>query len=143
MSKKPDLVNARKFIREVAVPAFEELADEMKKYGVEATVKYDSESLLPKAEFIIKQDSIRNFKYGIDCEIHNVSDFAIKNDSMPQVDSEVVYVPMSYFEDGRTGYPVRYMKKDEIIVDILRQYDRFTKLVSDKKHKLFIFDTED
>lgn len=56
---------------------------------------------------------------------------------------EVVYVPMSYFEDGRTGYPVRYMKKDEIIVDILRQYDRFTKLVSDKKHKLFIFDTED
>lgn len=51
---------------------------------------------------------------------------------MPQVDSEVVYVPMSYFEDGRTGYPVRYMKKDEIIVDILRQYDRFTKLVSDK-----------
>lgn len=143
MSRKPDLVNARKFIREVAVPAFEELADEMKKYGVEATVEYDSESLLPKAEFIIKQDSIRNFKYGIDCEIHNVSDFAIKNDSMPQVDSEVVYVPMSYFEDGRTGYPVRYMKKDEIIVDILRQYDRFTKLVSDKKHKLFIFDTED
>lgn len=52
-------------------------------------------------------------------------------------------MPVSYFADGRIGYPVRYMKKEELIVDVLRQYDRFTKLATDKRHRLFLFDPED
>lgn len=35
------------------------------------------------------------------------------------------------------------MKKEELIVDILRQYDRFTRLASDKNHKLFIFEPDE
>jgi choline/glycine/proline betaine transport protein len=143
MFSHPDLNNAKQFIQETAVPAFEELSEEIKKYGVEAKVHYDVMGPLPRAEFVIEQPSMRNFIYGIQCERNAVSEFAANNDSMPQIDDNIIYIPMSYFADGRIGYPVRYMKKDELIIDVLRQYDRFTKLAADKKHLLFLYEPED
>lgn len=77
------------------------------------------------------------------CEIREASDTAIKNKAMPFVKKHKIYIPASCFEDGRTGYSLRLMKKEELIVDILRQYDRFTRLASDKNHKLFIFEFDE
>lgn len=143
MAISPDLNHARDFIRNTAVPAFKELAQEMENYGVKATVKMNGPYNMPRAEFTIVQSTMRNFTYGVMCQETDVSEFATENPAMPQINREVMYVPVSYFADGRIGYPVRYMKKEELIVDVLRQYDRFTKLATDKRHRLFLFDPED
>ena len=115
----------------------------MENYGVKATVKMNGPYNMPRAEFTIVQSTMRNFTYGVMCQETDVSEFATENPAMPQINREVMYVPVSYFADGRIGYPVRYMKKEELIVDVLRQYDRFTKLATDKRHRLFLFDPED
>ena len=40
---------------------------------------------------------------------------------------------MTFFEDGRQGYDIEYLRREEIIVDILRHYERY-RTVSASQH---------
>lgn len=126
-----------------ALPALEELKAEMERHGIHPSIEEKTVQGLPRYEFTIRQSGLHDFTYGIMCEIREASDTAIKNKAMPFVKKHKIYIPVSCFEDGRTGYSLRLMKKEELIVDILRQYDRFTRLASDKNHKLFIFEFDE
>lgn len=126
-----------------ALPALEELKAEMERHGIHPSIEEKTVQGLPRYEFTIRQSGLHDFTYGIMCEIREASDTAIKNKAMPFVKKHKIYIPASCFEDGRTGYSLRLMKKEELIVDILRQYDRFTRLASDKNHKLFIFEFDE
>ena len=48
----------------------------------------------------------------------------------------MTYQPMTYFFDGRTGYDVQYMTRNELIADILRQYERYLTLLDDVGQEL-------
>ncbi|MBH5881886.1 hypothetical protein I7P29_08495, partial [Neisseria meningitidis] len=43
--------------------------------------------------------------------------------------------PYAYFFDGRVGYDVQYMNKDELIADILKNYERYLMLLDDVGQK--------
>lgn len=143
MSSEPDLASTLDFMKNTALPALEELKAEMESHGIHPSIEEKTVHGLPRYEFTIHQSGLHDFTYGIMCEIREASDTAVKNKAMPFVKKHKIYIPASYFEDGRTGYSLRLMKKEELIVDILRQYDRFTRLASDKNHKLFIFEFDE
>lgn len=42
-------------------------------------------------------------------------------------DSEAV-IPMTYFSDGRAGYDVQYMTRDDLIMDIIKNYEHLSLL---------------
>lgn len=85
---------------------------------------------------MIRHDNIRDFKYGVSAEAQTVSDFMINEDNTPDVDSSTSYLSITYFSDGRMGNDIQYMTKDEIIADILREYDRFINIISNDENAL-------
>ena len=47
-----------------------------------------------------------------------------------------MYEPMTFFEDGRQGYDVQYLRSEELIADVLRQYERYLALTADMRTQL-------
>lgn len=135
-SKRADV---RGFLDDIAQPAFNELVIEFEKYGLTAKVEMIS-GKNPKVEFIVMKENLRNFLYGIECKSRELSALVVEDDSMPNIDSERIYEPITYFIDGREGYDVQYMTKDELIADVLKQYERYINLAMDNTNALMTFD---
>lgn len=125
-SKRKDI---KAFLNETVRDAFEEITIELKKNDIEATI-IEEKSPIHYIELEIQYEKLKNFKYGVKAQVLNVSQTLIKEDNAPDLDHGTVFVPITYFDDNRKGYDVQYLSKDEIISDILRQYERFLNLGS-------------
>ncbi|UZV73447.1 BCCT family transporter [Pasteurella multocida] len=135
-SKRADV---RNFIDEIAQPAFYELVAEFEKHGLTAQVDMIA-GKKPKIEFVVMKENLRNFLYGIECQFRELSTLVVEDEAMPNIDSKRSYEPITYFIDGREGYDVQYMTKDELIADVLKQYERYMNLAMDKTNALMTYD---
>lgn len=121
-----------KFLKNTALPAMRELRQELvDKYdlSVQVTPLFDQDE--PAVEFSINQGSVRDFKYGIRSVRQQIDENLVRDDSLPHIQHNETYQPMTYFFDGRTGYEVHYMTHNELISDILKHYERYLTLMSD------------
>lgn len=50
------------------------------------------------------------------------------------------FEPVCYFADGRRGYSLKYMRREELLTDVLRQYERYIRMITNSKHNLYLFD---
>lgn len=126
-----------KFLKHTALPAMRELRQELigvHNLEVEIVQLFDNDE--PSVEFIIHKESMRDFMYGIKSIGHEVSEQLIDDQNMPHIQHSMTYQPMTYFFDGRTGYDVQYMTRNELIADILRQYERYLTLLDDVGQEL-------
>ncbi|WP_144063291.1 hypothetical protein [Mannheimia haemolytica] len=64
----------------------------------------------------------------------------VGDDNLPNIEQNTIYEPITYFLDGRKGYDVQYMTKEELIADVLQQYERFINLAMDNSHDLMTAD---
>ena len=131
-SNKNDIKN---FLDNNVQEAFDDLANELANNNIEAKI-YRRERPTLSIELVIRHDNIRDFKYGVSAEAQTLSDSMINEDNTPDVDSSTSYLPITYFSDGRMGNDIQYMTKDEIIADILREYDRFINIISNDENAL-------
>ncbi|MCV3435694.1 hypothetical protein L8W42_03695 [Campylobacter lari] len=56
---------------------------------------------------------------------------------MPTYSKEFIFEPQTFFADSRNGYNIEYLNEQEIIVDILKQYERYLQLLFDDKNEIF------
>lgn len=131
--------DVRRFFIQVARPAFLELVDEFESYGLTAKINFTNEQN-PKLEFEVIKENLRNFIYGIESTPRELSDLVIGDDNLPNLEANTIYEPITYFLDGREGYDVQYMTKEELIADVLKQYERFINLAMDNNHSLMTAD---
>lgn len=129
----------KEFLNTDVKDAFTELQQEFYKNDIEAEIITGRNTPL-SIELFIKHDKIRNFRYGVVAEPQTISEYMIEEENTPNVDIETPYIPITYFNDGRKGNDIQYMTKDEIIADVLREYERFISLISDDKNELLIID---
>jgi len=134
--KKTDI---QRFFSEKVEPAFEELKKEFAENGIAAEIYKGKHGKL-SIELEIPHDQIWNFRYGVAAEKRQISDYLIDDDNTPDVDNNTQYLPVTYFSDGRTGNDIQYLGKDEIIADVLREYDRFLSIVSDDEKAMMFLD---
>lgn len=73
-------------------------------------------------------------------ERQNISDYFIDDDNTPSVDVIDTYVPVTYYNDGRRGNDIQYLTKEEIITDVLREYERFCSIVRNEQNELLVID---
>jgi choline/glycine/proline betaine transport protein len=132
--KKKDV---KVFIENTVRPAFKELKDELIKQDVDAFI---TESVAPKVGISIRIpfQNMKDFTYSVRAHAQEVSDMVIEDDNTPDLDSEKYYIPFTYFEDGRLGYDIQYFFKDEIISDVLKQYERYMCIASDQENHLIV-----
>ncbi|MBW8684638.1 BCCT family transporter [Chitinophaga rhizophila] len=124
------------FMRETVRPAFDELAAEFNQRGITATIQ-DMEVPLDMS-LTIKHETIDDFTYGVRNEAKMISDVLVNEDNVPGAAENETFIPKTYFGDKRQGYNVEYFTKNEIIADILKQYERFLELSSEEKNEIFL-----
>ena len=135
-SQKKDI---KRFFAERVRPAFEKLQAEMAKNNIDAHILEGQNGPI-SMELQIPHDKIWNFRYGVTTEVQAVSDYIADEDNTPDIDSNKQYVPVTYYTDGRTGNNIQYLSKDEIIIDVLREYERYINLVSDENNAMLFID---
>ncbi|MGE6197898.1 hypothetical protein ACLH0N_20955, partial [Aeromonas media] len=47
-----------------------------------------------------------------------------------------IFEPITFFADGRAGYDIQYLTRDELSADVLRQYERYLVLSQDQGQDL-------
>ncbi|SUB33854.1 putative transporter [[Pasteurella] mairii] len=127
----------QQFLRKVALPAMRELSHELTEvHNLNIEIISHIHDQDPSLEFIIKKESLRDFMYGIKSVKREISEQLIEDDHLPHIQHDTTYQPLNYFFDGRTGYDVQYMSKDELITDILKHYERYLSLLEDVGQEL-------
>lgn len=133
-SEKKDI---KEFINITVKEAFLELREELLQNQIKAEIIEQHKDKL-SIELLIENDKVLNFRYGVLAEPQNMSDYFLNEDNMPHVEQDNVYIPVTYFNDGRKGNNIQYMTKEEIIADVLKEYERFMTLISDNKNEIII-----
>ena len=78
---------------------------------------------------------MRDFVYGVKAVHRPVPVFLVR-EAARSGPREEVYEPMTFFADGRLGYDIQYLRREEIIVDILRHYERHRAVLADQRAQL-------
>lgn len=127
------------FMLDTVKPAFEELAAEFNKSGVTATVYMTDKPL--ELALTIKHEFIEDFTYGVRNQSKMISDFLVNEENMPGAEDNKTYVPKTFFGDNRAGYNIEYFTRNEILADVLKQYERFLELSSEVRNEIFTDNT--
>ncbi len=132
--------DVRAFLADQVRPAFEELRAAFAEKGVQAVIR-EGRAGPESLELVIPYDLLINFKYGVMAEKQDVSQWIIDEDNAPTPESDV-YVPVSYYNSGRGGNDIQHLGKDEIISDVLREYERFINIAADERSGILVLDRE-
>ncbi|MCR5732142.1 MAG: hypothetical protein K6G51_04315, partial [Sphaerochaetaceae bacterium] len=119
-------------------PAFEELSEAFKEKGIEAEIREGREGKT-SIELLIRYDQLQNFKYGVMADRQEISQYVIDEDNAPTPESEV-YIPVSYYNNGRKGNDIQHYDKMNIITEVLTEYERFINIAADKRSEILILD---
>lgn len=126
-----------RFLKNTALPAMRELRQELTgKYNLSVEINTLFEQEEPALELVIHKESMRDFMYGIKSVGREVSEQLINDENLPHIQHSTTYEPYTYFFDGRVGYDVQYMDQDELIADMLKQYERYLSLLGDVGQEL-------
>ena len=124
------------FISMIVKDAFTDLQTEFAKSGITANINHHTNP--SKIEIEIKYDVINNFVYGVETTSKKVSNYLIDEDNLPGIQTKGTFFPKAYFGDTRESYDIQYFTKNELISDVLKHYERFLDIVSDKNNEMFI-----
>ncbi|TWO27503.1 BCCT family transporter [Campylobacter insulaenigrae] len=129
-SKEKDI---EKFLDTKVKNAMSELNKSLKNYGLNSQVVQEKSSI----KLIIKKELAKDFIYGVQVVKKQASQSIIDDKFMPTYYKEFIFEPQTFFADSRNGYNIEYLNEQEIIVDILKQYERYLQLLFDDKNEIF------
>ncbi|MFA8327273.1 BCCT family transporter [Burkholderia ubonensis] len=124
---------ARALIAQTVLPALRKVADELRASGVDAHVQSDGEHAV---RLTVPTAAQRDFVYGVRVTSKSTPAFLLREAAEPQAQRPHVYGIITFFEDGRLGYDIEYLRGDEVIADVLRQYERYVSLAADQRTHL-------
>jgi choline/glycine/proline betaine transport protein len=131
---QPSRADVLQFFRSCVLPAMTKVAVEMQRQGVEAVVTQDLEGQ-GEVRLTMPVAQVRDFVYSVRCTRRTAPSF-LPRDAASDGEHRHVYQPTTFFEDGRLGYDIQYMREEEIIADILRHYERYLSLSADQRTAL-------
>ncbi|MDR0224847.1 MAG: BCCT family transporter [Burkholderiaceae bacterium] len=131
---QPSRADVRRFLAGVVLPAMNEVAAEMHKRGVQAVVSEDLDGE-GAVRLTVPDPALRDFVYGVRSTRRAVPTFMVR-DAASEGDHRHVHEPITFFEDGRLGHDIQYLRGEEIIADILRHYERYLSLSADQRTHL-------
>lgn len=136
--RQPNAGDIQRFMQKTVLPAMREVATEMERQGLPAQVHDDSMSTegsdAGTVRLVIPIAELRDFVYGVRPVKRKLPGFMLTEvtEATENVRRHVVE-PMTFFADGREGYDIQYLRHEELIADILRNYERYLSLNADKR----------
>ncbi|WP_432207676.1 BCCT family transporter [Cupriavidus gilardii] len=129
---EPTEKDVRQFLRETVLPALHEVSKELRHRGVDSSVHFE-EAGDGGVRLTIPVDGLRDFVYGVRPVRRTLPAFLMREAAESSERRSHVYEPITFFEDGREGYDIQYLRGEEIIADILRQYERYLSLSANRR----------
>ncbi|WP_458215626.1 BCCT family transporter [Paracidovorax citrulli] len=129
---EPSKNDVRQFLEATVLPALHEVSKELHHRGVDSSVHFD-EAADGGVRLTIPVEGLRDFIYGVKPVRRTLPAFMLREAAEPNERRSHVWEPITFFEDGREGYDVQYLRSDEIIADILRQYERYLTLSANRR----------
>lgn len=118
------------FLAKQVRPAMNDVVKELSRRGIEAHV-FDTDD---SVRLVIPDPSDRDFVYGVRSASKPLPVATPSQAAEPE--AAQVYEPVTFFEDGREGYDIEYLRGEEIIADILRHYERYRAQRADERTSL-------
>ena len=139
--RQPSATDIQSFLQKTVLPAMREVAAEMQRQGVHAVVQDDSANLVDghagAVQLHIPIAELRDFVYGVRPVKRKLPGFILTEVTDEEENARRhVVEPMTFFADGREGYDIQYLRPQELIADILRNYERYLSLSADKRNLL-------
>jgi len=139
--RQPSALDIQGFLQKTVLPAMREVAAEMERQGVPAQVHDDSAdgqgAEASGVRLVIPIAELRDFVYGVRPVKRKLPGFILTEVTDEEENARRhVVEPMTFFADGREGYDVQYLRHEELIADILRNYERYLSLSADQRNLL-------
>lgn len=115
--------DVQRFMQTAVLQAMRDVARELSQRGVAASV-HEGDLGEGVLRLTIPDPTLRDFVYGVKAVSRAVPVFIVR-EAARETERDQVFEPMTFFEDGRLGYDIQYLRPEEIIVDILRHYERY------------------
>ena len=124
---------AVRFLQQSALPALQSVSNELNERGLNSRIEQSDEQ---QCALVIPQEGRRDFHYGVRLESRPLPAFNPLAAAHSGDQSVRLYEAMTFFADGRAGYDIQYLTKDEISADVLRQYERYLSLIQNDSTEL-------
>jgi len=109
-----------KFLKDLAGPALEDVAEELRKRSLEAElIKEDN-----RLKLTVTPGGEEEFVYGIRMRSYDMPSYSFIESQMNRQRSDRYYRAEVFLSDGGQDYDVMDLTRDELIQDVLGQYDR-------------------
>lgn len=116
----PDKREATAFLEKVGLPAMEAFKKEMESKGMAVDVSFDREAKAPHLDLLVHHEGAQNFTYQLWLHEATVPSFALRSQSA----SAHYYRVEVCLAEGGQGYDVMGYTRDQLIDDILDQYEQ-------------------
>lgn len=116
----------------VVAPALETVAEELERRGRPATVAFGDDA--HTVSLTVPATDLRDFVYGVQPTSHRLPAFS----ALEAAQGDLRYEARTFFSDGSRGYDVMAMSREQIISDVLGQFDRYLQLIQSPEASLVI-----
>ncbi|KQT49482.1 transporter [Devosia sp. Leaf420] len=129
MMHAPTKVQVEKFIANQVRPALEQVAAELSSRERETQVVEEANGAIALRS---PAEGVRDFVYGVSLVSHPQATLSPMSAKMP----EQRYEARTYFSSGGRGYNIMGMNRDQLIGDVLVQFERYLALVQSPEVQL-------
>ncbi|WEX10555.1 BCCT family transporter [Chelativorans sp. AA-79] len=119
-------------IAKVVAPALENVAQEIEKRGRPANVTRENGEY--SVSLTVPASGMRDFVYGVQPTAYRLPAFS----ALEAAQGNLRYEARTYFSDGSRGYDLMGMAQQQIIDDVLVQFDRYLQLVQSPEASLVV-----
>ena len=130
----PRRADVRRFLADTVAPALRDVAQELDRRGIRADIE-EGEAGMALA---IASAETRNFVYGVQPVRHLTAAFSAAQAGASEERRPQTWLARTYFSDGSRGYDIMGFTRDQIIADVLTQYERYRLLVASAESRLYI-----
>jgi choline/glycine/proline betaine transport protein len=114
--------DVRQFISTQVRPALDQVAAELSSRGRQSEVIEEADGAIALRS---PAEGVRDFVYGVTLTDHRIASFT----PVRAGEAEFRYEARTYFSSGNRGYDVMGMSRDQLISDVLAQFERYLHLI--------------
>jgi choline/glycine/proline betaine transport protein len=131
--KAPTEKEVADYIANIVAPALEAVAQELEKRGRAATVSRGGDGG-PSVSLTVPASGMRDFVYGVHAASYRLPAFS----ALEAAQGGLRFEARTFFSDGSRGYDLMGMAQEQIIADVLAQFDRYLQFVQSPQASLVI-----
>lgn len=131
---QPEREDVLQYLQESVTPALEHMAKQFSDSGLEASVKRCDDDGDEFVSLVVPAEGVRDFIYGVRHSVYELPVLAGESDANSPTDRHEARV---FFSDGVSGYNVMSMSKEQLMDDVLSQYERYQELMQSPRSMLY------